>query len=198
MIAAIIALMFFGRTATFHIRDLHRFDESVVSVTHDSALATTSLAYGTLPVMDGALWSGSGSNAVGMWPVLLSSNGITSPITADGPPVVKELSPTELSIRQSLAGGGTLSFVCGETKITFTGVDGKGQPLPWAWDLVGGAQQASAVQAVTSNSINYRYAGTNYQLRLAPKAGSCRQLSNGDIRLVPDGSGQLVLTLGGF
>ncbi len=33
----------------FFIRDLHCFDEKVVSPTHDKALATTSLAYETLP-----------------------------------------------------------------------------------------------------------------------------------------------------
>jgi hypothetical protein len=182
----------------FYIRDLHRFDENVVSVTHDTALATTSLAYETLPIMDGGLWSGLGTNAVGMWPVLLQSNGTTPLMTPDGPPVVKELSPTDLSIRQSLGGGGTFSIVCGETNITFTGVDGQGQPLRWAWDLVGGARQTSVVRTVLSNSINYHYAGTDYQLRLAPKAGSCQQLGNGDVRLTPDGSGRLVLSFGGF
>jgi hypothetical protein len=119
-------------------------------------------------------------------------------MTPDGPPVVKELSPTDLSIRQSLGGGGTFSIVCGETNITFTGVDGQGQPLRWAWDLVGGARQTSVVRTVLSNSINYHYAGTDYQLRLAPKAGSCQQLGNGDVRLTPDGSGRLVLSFGGF
>jgi hypothetical protein len=182
----------------FCIRDLHRFDENVVSATHDTALTTTSLAYETLPIMDGGLWSGSGTNGVGMWPVLLLSNGATSIMTPDGPPVVTELSPTDLSIRQNLGGGGTFSIVCDETNITFTGVDGQGQPLRWAWDLVGGAQQTSAVQAVLSDRINYRSAGTDYQLRLAAKGSSCRQLGNGDIRLSPDGSGKLVLSLGGF
>jgi hypothetical protein len=182
----------------FYIRDLHRFDENVVSVTHHTALTTTSLAYGTLPIMDVGLWSSSGTNAAGMWPVLLQSNGTTPPMIPDGPPMVKELSPTDLSIRQSLAGGGTFSIVCGETSITFTGVDGQGRPLRWAWDLVGGAQQTSAVQTVSSNTINYRCAGTDYQLKLAPKAGSCQQLGNGDIRLSPDSSGRLVLVLGGL
>ena len=30
----------------------------MVSVTHDSALTTSALTYGTLPIMDGSLWSG--------------------------------------------------------------------------------------------------------------------------------------------
>ena len=185
------------QNGTFFIRDLHRFDENVVSATHDTALTTRSLAYETLPVMDGALWSGAGGKPVGMWPVLLSSNGTTSAVTPGGPPVVEELSPTDLSIQQPLGDGGTFSIVCGETNITFTGADGQGQPLRWAWDLVGGAQQTSAVQNVTSNSITYSYTGVNYQLQMAPNAGSCQQLSNGDIQLSPGSSGILVLILNG-
>lgn len=181
---------------TFYIRDLHRFDEKVVSPTHDTALATTFLAYGTLPVMDGALWSG--KEKAGIWPVSLSSDGKTSPLTPEGSPVVKELSPTELSIQQPLRGGGTFSMVCSETHFACTGVDEHGKPLHWAWELVGGAQQRSAVQTVTSNSVAYHANGMNYPLRLSADAGSCQQLDNNNIRLSPNRSGKLVLVLGGF
>ena len=180
----------------FFIRDLHRFDENVVSITHDMALKTTSLACGTLPVMDGALWSG--IEKAGMWPVLLSTNGNNLSLAPDGSPVVKELTPTDLSIRQPLRGGGTFSIVCGETNVTFTGVDRQEKPLPWAWDMVGGAQQKSAVRMVSSNCVAYNYSGVNYQLRLAPEAGFSEQLSSGAIRLHPASSGKLVLILGGF
>ena len=182
--------------SVFFIRDLHRFDETVASVTHDTALTTTFLAYGTLPVIDGALWSG--AEKAGMWPVLLSADGTKLPMTPDGPPVVKELNATDLSISQPLRGGGTLAMVCSETKITFTGVDGVGKPLSWGWDMVGGAEQKIAVQAVTSNNIAYHYTGANYQLRLASNAGYCEQLTNGAVRLSPNRLGQLVLVLGGF
>ena len=40
----------------FFVRDLHRFDENLVSPTHDTALTNTSLEYGTLPMMDAARW----------------------------------------------------------------------------------------------------------------------------------------------
>jgi hypothetical protein len=181
---------------SFFIRDLHRFDEKVVSVTHDTALTTTFLAYETLPVMDGAI--SSGTEKAGVWPVLLSPGGQESPMTPDGPPVVKELNPTDLSITQPLRGGGTFSIVCRESNVTFNGVDAQGQPLRWAWNLVGGARQESAVQTVTSNAVAYNYSGINYQLRVSPDAGSCQQLRDGAIRLSPDKSGKLVLILGGF
>jgi len=184
---------FLWENSAFFIRDLHCFDENVVSVTHDTALTTRSLAYGTLPVMDAALWSG--TEKAGIWPVLLSSDGEKSPMAPEGPPVVRELNPTDLSIRQPLAGGGTFSIVCSETNVTFSGVDGQGQPLRWAWDMVGGARQKSAVQTVTPNGIAYHYTGVDYQLRLAPNAAACRQMDNGAIRLIPDGSGRLVLIL---
>jgi hypothetical protein len=176
---------------TFFIRDLHCFDENVTSVTHETALTNTFLEYGTLPVMDGARWSGTAK--AGMWPVLLATDGTKSPLILEGTPVVKELNAMDLSISQPLRGGGRFSIVCRESNVTFTGVDGQGQPLRWALDLVGGARQKSAVQNVTSNSIKYSYTGVNYQLQLAPDAGSCQQLSNGDLRLSPNSSGKLIL-----
>jgi hypothetical protein len=186
---------FLWENGGFFIRDLHRFDETVASVTHDTAMTTRSLAYGTLPVMDGACWSG--TEQAGIWPVLLSAGGDKTPLTPDGPPVVTELNQTDLSIRQPLRDGGTFTIVCSETKVTCTGVDGQGKPLRWAWDLVGGEQQKAAVQTVTSNSVAYHLTGMNYQIRLSPDAGSCQQLENGAIRLNPNQSGKNILILDG-
>lgn len=180
----------------FFIRDLHRFDENVASVTHDRALTTTFLAYETLPVMDGALWSG--TEKAGMWPVLILADGAKTPMIPDGQPVVRELNATDLGIRQTLRGGGSFSMTCCETNIAFTGVDEKGRPLRWAWDMVGGAQQKAAVQTVSSNAVAYRFAGAEYQLKLSSDAGSCEQLSNGVVRLNANQSGVTVLLLGGF
>ena len=177
----------------FYIRDLHCFDENVVSPTHDRILTTTFLAYETLPVMDGALWSG--TEKAGMWPVLLASDGEKSPMTPEGPPVVKELNRTDLGIIQPIRGGGTFTIVCRETNVACTGVDGRGRPLHWAWDMVGGERQTSAAKTVTSNGVAYLYSGMSYQLRLSPHSGSCQQLGNGAIRLSPNSSGKLVLNL---
>ncbi len=79
----------------FFIRDLHCLDERVVSPTHDTALTATSLAYETLPIMDWAHWSKTGTRPAGMWPLLLSSDGTTSPMKPAGAPVVTELNATE-------------------------------------------------------------------------------------------------------
>jgi hypothetical protein len=114
----------------------------------------------------------------------------------DGPPVVSELNSTDLSIRQPLRGGGTFSIVCCETNVTFTGVDEQGKTLHWACDMVGGAQQNSVVQTVTSNNIVYHATGMKYQLSVPPDTGSCQQLGNGAIRLSPNSSGTLVLLPG--
>ena len=180
----------------FFIRDIHRFDEKVVSVTHDSALATSSLAYGTLPVMDGSLWSG--KEQAGIRPVVLSAEGGASPMVPDGPPVVKELNQTDLSISQPLTGGGAFVMVCREANVTCTGVDGQGKPLRWAWDMTGGDSQKSVVQKVESNRLTYRANDVNYELRLSPDAGSCQQLPDGTIRMIPNSSAKLVMALGGF
>jgi hypothetical protein len=187
---------FLWENGAFFIRDLHRFDENMVSPTHDTALTTTSLSYGTLPIMDGALWSG--TEKAGIRPVLLSPNGEPLPMFPDGPPVVKKLNPTDLSILQPLRGGGSFSIVCGETNVAFTGMDGPGRPLYWALNLIGGVQQKSAVQTVTQNAVVYHFTGVNYSLRIFPDMGFCQQLGNGVIRLTPNSSGKLVVILGGF
>jgi hypothetical protein len=181
---------------SFYIRDLHLFNENVVSVTHNAILATSSLAYGTLPVMDGALWSG--TEKAGAWPVLLSPDGRKSPLTTDGPPLVKELNKTDLSIKQPLRDGGIFSMVCRETGIVFTAVDEQGKPLPWAWDLIGGARQQSLVKAVTSHGVVYHSTGADYQLKLPSDMGSCQLLDSGIIRLLPNSSGKITLILGGL
>jgi hypothetical protein len=196
---------FLWQNGAFFIRDLHCFDEKLISPTHDIALTTRSLAYETLPVMDGVFWSGAGEESAGIWPVLLSSDGAAVAMTPDGSPVVKEQTPTDLSIRQSLKGGGSFSIVCSETNVALVGLDGNGQPLHWALNLIGGVRQKSAVQNVTSNSIEYTFrsvaanestaGAVNYQLKLTANMGSCQQLSNGDIRLSPNAAGKLVLML---
>lgn len=180
---------------TFYIRDLHRFDENVVSPTYSNALTTTYFDYETLPLMDGGQWSGSGTNSVGMWPVLLSSEGTPSPMAAGSQPTIQESDPRDLSIQQPLTNGGNFSIVCCETNIVCTGTNAQGQPLPWAWDLIGGTQQSSAVQNVTSNTITYLYQGASYQLQIAAGMGSCQQLSDGTLRFLPNAAGKLIINL---
>lgn len=178
---------------SFFIRDFHCFDESVVSPTHATVLTNSSLAYDTLPIMDWAIWSGPESKTVGMRPVLLSDGGAMSPMLVDGPPILKGLDSKTLSIQQALRGGGSLTLICRETNITCVGTNAAGQPLRWAWQLVGGERQKTIVKAVHPDAIAYQYAGTDYQLQLPGDSGSCLQLANGDIQLTPNSAGTLVL-----
>ena len=180
---------------TFFIRDIHCFDERVVSPTHETPLKETSLAYETLPIVDWGSWSHSGRERTGVWPVLLGVDDSLSPMLADGIAMVKELNPTSLSIRQPLRGGGIFSVVCEEKGLTFSAVDERGQPLKWAGNLVGGAGLASVVRKVNATSIAYRHLGVDYELRLGAQEGSCRQLGIGAILVVPNEAGKLVLKL---
>lgn len=177
----------------FFIRDLHCFDENLVSPTHDKALTTTSLAYETLPVVDSAQGSDPAARSTGLWPVLLSPDGTTSPMIPRGPPLVRETSPTEMSIQQALGNIGTFSVTCSEANITCAGVDGQGRPLHWAWDLIGRAQASSALRDITSNTITGHYLGEDYKVHI--QAGSCRALDDGSIHISPDATGTLVLGL---
>ena len=179
----------------FYIRDLHCFDESLISPTYEKALTATSLSYETLPIMDWARWSGAGASNVGMWPVLLSFNAIESPMIPEGDPIVQNVGGKKLEIEQPLKGAGKFLIVCGERKITCTVVDGSGKPLSWAWQLIGGVKQKSIVQSVAPRMIDYLYMGTKYQLRLPRGSGFCRQLKNGDIQVVANDAGTVVLLL---
>ncbi|HEV2455374.1 MAG TPA: hypothetical protein VGY98_14005 [Verrucomicrobiae bacterium] len=177
----------------FFIRDLHCFDENVISPTHDTALATKSLAYDTLPIMDCAVWSDPDHGAKGMWPVSLSRDKTGSPLTPIGEPLVTELSATGLEIRQPLAGGGTFSLVCRENKLICDGADATGQPLRWAWNLMAGPEQSAVLRGVTSSTITYCYKNSSYRLHLAK--GNCRRAGDECLQLTPDHSGKMVLDL---
>jgi hypothetical protein len=141
--------------------------------------------------MDAGQWSANGTNSAGIWPMSVSSGNYLAP---QGLPVVKQLSPTDLNIVQPLNGGGAFSVTCTESNLTCMGTNALGQSLNWKWLMVGGSQQTAAVQNVSSNNISYSYQGTPYQLKLS--AGTCQQTGNGNLSLVPDGIGGMVLDLG--
>lgn len=178
---------------TFFIRDIHCFDQNLVSPTHDTRLKETSLAYETLPIVDWALWSHHGDRHAGLHPVLLGADGATVPLRPVGAPVVKEASASSLSVQQALEGGGTFSMVCAEKEVTFTVTDGAGKPLAWAFDLAGGPALQKAVQQVNASGVSYHYLDVEYQLQLGTRAGSCQPLAGGGVQFTPNAAGKLVL-----
>jgi hypothetical protein len=193
--------------AGLHIRDLHLFDETVASPTHETPLTRTTLSYATLPVMDGALWSK--KQIAGMWPMQIAANGEATPLA--GLPMVTEPSQTELCVTQPLAGsmastapiagaardGGSISMLCGEDSVVFTATDSNHQPLKWALDLIGGDRQKSVVKSVGPSVISYTYNDAKYQLKLANDAGSCAQRDGGAIRITASSSGKISFDLSG-
>lgn len=180
---------------SFFIRDLHCFDERIVSPTYDTSLKETTLTYETLPIVNWAVWSSSGRTRAGMWPVLLDANKTSAPMQSDGLPVVKELNATDLRIDQPLKGGGTFSIICKEDELEITAADGDGKPLSWAFDLVGGRRLKAMIKQVNSTSVALHHSGVDYQLKLGSRAGSFQQLEDGSLRLQPNPKGKLVLKL---
>jgi len=179
----------------FYIRDIHCFDESIVSSTHSTPLTKTALAYETLPVMDTAIWSQESQVSVGMWPVLILPNGNTASMVPSGVPIVSELNSKDLSIKQNLNGGGFILIICSETGITCSAKDARGSPLKWAWNLVGGRGQSLVLQNVTSNSIAYTFSGANYEIHTLSGIGFCKRLISGVIQIKPNNFGHLKLIL---
>ena len=183
----------FWNREDFFIRDIHTFDERLVASTHERPLKETSLTYETLPIVDWAFWSVSDGKRAGMWPVLLGADGPAEPMRPDGPPVVKEQNTTDLSIQQTIQGGGAFSIVCAEKEVIFTGVDGRGEPLKWAFNVVGGEPLKSMIKEVNLTGVVYTHSGVDYNLKIGAKAGSCRKLDDGSLQLLPNGAGKLVL-----
>lgn len=180
---------------SFFIRDIHCFDESIVSPTHDRPLKETSLVYETLPIVDWANWSHSGHRRAGMFPLRILEAGATSPLQVEGEPVVKELNATDLSIVQPLKGGGSLTMVCSEKAVSFSAVDGGGKPLAWAWEIVGGERFADVVKKVTEDAVVYNHSNVDYELKLKAGMGSCRKLSDGTVQLLANRTGKLAFKL---
>ncbi len=176
----------------FFIRDIHCFDEDLVSPTHETPLKATSLTYETLPIVDWAMWSDSGRREAGMFPFIISKEGEKSQIQLEKDPVVKELNATDLSIVQPIKSGGSLSIICAENAITISAKDEQGKALRCVWDIIGGRTFQAMIHDVSGNELTYRHSGVSYKLKLA--AGSCRRIEGGDIRLIPDREGKLVLT----
>jgi len=180
---------------SFFIRDLHCFDEKLVSPTHTIPLKETTLAYETLPIMNWAVWSDSGKTQAGMWPVILDVNhpaGIR--MQPEGRPRVQEINATDLRIEQPLKGGGTFSLVCKEGSLKMTALNGDKKPMSWACDLKGGSRLKSHVNQVNPTAVMLQHGGVSYRLKLGSR-GACSQLESGDLRLMPNGSGDLVLEL---
>jgi hypothetical protein len=181
------------------IRDLHRFDEKLVSPTHDAVLKTRSLAYGTLPIVEGIQWADKGRNASATFAVL--SGNQEDHIQAADDPVVKELNSTDLAVTQGIDGGATLSIACAEKEITFSVADAAGHPLQWALQLHGNKKQADAITHVTADRIQFHDNNADYQLPIMQGHGTCEQASDGSITLRADAAGILKVgmdTLGTF
>jgi hypothetical protein len=114
------------------------------------------LAYETLPIVDWARWSASGNAKAGMWPVLLSPDGSTSPLRPEGPPTVKQKNATTLIIRQTLTDGATFSITCEERQMKCTATEASGKPLPWAWEIIGDSNVGTNLAQVTKAKLVFR------------------------------------------
>ena len=182
---------FFWEDRRFYIRDLHLFDESIVSPTHEMALTASSLVYETLPVMDWANWSRNTKGA-GIQFVAVSPAGETA-LNTKGDPSVTEANARELKIEQPVDGGGAISIVCAEDRISFRGVDGHGIPLHWALKFNGGEKFKTMVRSVRPDAVCFNHAGTSYELRLLHRIGKVMQATDGACQIIANAAGEVVL-----
>jgi hypothetical protein len=129
----------------------------------------------------------------GLRPLRLASAGELLPLKPDGAPLVRESGRKTLSIHQPLMGGGFMEIVCAEATLTSEVRDDQGRPLPWAWELAAGTG-SGVVQQLTADSVKYRCAGVDYELRLARRSGMCEAV-DGKIRIHSNPAGKIVFKL---
>ncbi len=109
--------------------------------------------------------------------------------------MVKELNATDLSVQQALQGGGTFSVVCTERQLRCRALDGAGNGLPWAWQIVGGARLQSMLKRVTSDKMVYEHDGVDYELSREAPSCSFRHMGEGCVQIVAHAGGEIVLNL---
>ncbi len=177
----------------FFVRDIHLFDENVVSPCHDLPLTETALVCQTLPILDGHRWSSGSSpgDRAATRPVWLSEDGIASVMEITGAPLIDKPHETELEISQALKDGGTLVICCQEDQISFRIHGGAHSCKAWAFELSWSALRQTAISHVGADRISFRAEGVSYQLELKPHGASCVKIKDFVIRMLPAPSGEL-------
>ncbi|WP_135551938.1 hypothetical protein [Paenibacillus cymbidii] len=127
-------LNLFRERNTVRIRDIHLFDETYAERYLRDVCETKDCIYDTLPVLDGARWSGN-SILAGIEPHVTDERGASVPASVRSLRVdesVPEQLAIILGIENGASAGGTLAITCAETGITIRS-DFTGWELPMKW-----------------------------------------------------------------
>ncbi len=154
--------------ANFVIRDIHLFNENVISPYHRKAARTNDMAVYTLPIMDGFSWRYSGSNktSAGIRLVGLDAKGVRAALKMAGQPKIVPINKKDLRIEFSLENGATMELVCQEDQLTFRLHSRSGNAFHWALEMLWNASRATGIGKLDKRRLAYANQGVDYALML--------------------------------
>ncbi|MGC9260944.1 MAG: hypothetical protein ACP5I8_12845 [Phycisphaerae bacterium] len=159
---------FYWHGSSFRVRDIHLFNENVVSPYHEHTDRIRSMAVYTLPIVDGFLWSSNRPNGpqAGIRLVAMDAKGIRVPLAMDGNPAVTALHDRDLHIRFKIRQGGTINIVCREDQLAFNLQRASGSTVKWAMEMTWSTARRTGIGRNTINKLYYNNQGVNYALAL--------------------------------
>jgi hypothetical protein len=168
----------------FHIRDLHRFDETYAERYLTAVCPSSACTFDTLPLVEGFLWSDADTRA-GLYPVRVTRTGL-KPLTG-GEPVVTGHGEDELHVNWPLQPTGALELRLQPETLTVSSKQSR-----WALRLSWGAFRGPAIKGLMPDAVDFEHEGFRYQLRC--RRGEFRRDSERGLLIAPR-NGEVILAL---
>ncbi len=141
---------------TFKIRDIHLFNEKVVSPYHRKPADTNDMAVYALPIIDGFLWSSSRGRRAGIRLVALGANGKRIPFLMDGQPSITPLAGNAMRVRFPIKRIGTMNIICRPNRLAWH-LDRPASPdVHWAMEMTWSTSHRTGILGNTSKKLFYR------------------------------------------
>lgn len=169
---------------TWHIRDLHLFNEQYAERYLNEVVNTHHCTYDTLPVVDGFNWSDAGGTIAGLRFVRIKADGATQEIEC-GEPVVAEAGNDALLVTIPIKSGGTAGLRFEPRNIRFD-VNGAEAPRDWALALTWDEHKSTTIVRAEAQAMQFRHNSFDYAIKLDGATFNMQQ-SNHSIVIRPAG-----------
>jgi hypothetical protein len=149
----------FREKGHIRIRDIHMFDETYEERYLRNVCETENCCYDTLPVVDGARWNDSRTQA-GIVPVVFDNNGNALPIVVHSLQV-DDTVPEELSVVLNIEGGGSITLLCTEIAISI-----RSELANWGLCMTWGDTPEQPDFQAKDEGLYYSFNGHPYVVRI--------------------------------
>ncbi len=156
----------YWRGNKFKVRDIHIFNENVVSPYHQKAADTNDMAVYTLPIIDGFLWSSSHGRRAGIRLVALGANGQRIPFLMDAEPSVTAIADNAMGIRFPIKQGGTMNIVCEPERVAWHLEHPAAPDFRWAMEMTWSTSHRTGILQHTHKKLFYRNQSVLYAMVL--------------------------------